>query len=85
MGTAGVEVNVSARVPKRPFLDHEEIEDDLLVARPFAAVGEDEDGFDLMLAEVSGAGEARFFVGEFAEGRGVLVVLDDVTRGDDVL
>ena len=65
-------------------LGHEQVEDDLLVAGPFAGVGEDEDGFDVEGGEVAGAAGLVFFRGEFAEGGRVHVVFDDVSGGDDV-
>lgn len=64
---------------------HGEVEDDLLVSGPIAAVCEDEDGIDVDVGEVAGARVFKFFVRQLPEGSGVLVVLDDVAGGRDVL
>ena len=65
-------------------LAHAQVEDDLLVSGPVAGVGEDEDGFDFDLAVVAPAGRSEFFICQLAERGGILVVLNDVARGDDI-
>ena len=65
-------------------LAHAQVEDDLLVSGPVAGVGEDEDGFDVNLAVVTGPGRGEFLICQLAERGRVLIVLDDVAWGDDI-
>ena len=79
-------VEVRGACPQPPLLRHQQVEDDLLVRRPVARVGEDEDGVDFDVGEVARARTGELVACELAEGRRVLVVLDDVAWCDaDVL
>ena len=68
-----------------PVSRHEAVQDNLLIACPVAAVGEDEDGFDLGLFQIDHARVLVFLLRQFAEGRCILLRLDYVAGCDDVL
>lgn len=59
---------------KSAIFGHEQVEYDLLVADPVAAICKDEDSVYFDLVEVSQAGVIGFVLGELPEGRRVLVV-----------
>ena len=59
-------------------LRHEQVKDDLLVARPVAAVSKDENGLDLDLIEVASARVGPLLSRQLAERRRVRVILDNV-------
>ena len=66
-------------------LGHGKVEHDLNVASPVAGVGKDKDSVDNDVAELAGAGILVLLLGEFAEGSGGRVVLDDVSGSDNIL
>jgi hypothetical protein len=65
-------------------LRHQQVKDDLLVRGPVARVGKDKDGLNLDFGKVAGSRVFVLFSRQRAEGRRVLVVLDDITRRDAV-
>jgi hypothetical protein len=65
-------------------LGHQQVENDLLVRRPVARVGKDEDGLNVDLGEVASAGVLVLLRCQCAERRRVLVILDNIARGDTV-
>lgn len=66
-------------------LRHGEVEHDLDVAGPVARVGEDEDGIDDTVGEVTLTRVGMLLSGELAERGSGRVVLDDVARSNNVL
>jgi hypothetical protein len=66
-------------------LGHEKIKNDLLITSPVTAVGKDEDGLNLDVLEVALTRVLQVVLGHGAERCGVGVVLDDVSRSDNVL
>lgn len=55
-----------------------------MIARPIAAIGKDEDGFDVDIVKVPDARIVPFFVGQLAEWSGLGIGLDYVPRCDYV-
>lgn len=66
-------------------LGHGNVEHDLNITSPVARVGEDEDGVNDNVCEIAVSGVAALLVSELAERSGGSVVLDNVTRGHDIL
>jgi hypothetical protein len=70
---------------KSAIFGQEQVEYDLLVAGPVAAICKDEDSVYFDLVEVSQAGVIGFVLGELPEGCRVLVVFNNVPGGDYIL
>lgn len=66
-------------------LRHGEVEHDLDVASPITGVGEDENGINDNVVEVAVTGSSVLLRSELAERGSGRVVLDDITRGNDIL
>src|SRR6478752_6329264 len=66
-------------------LGHSNVEHDLNVSSPIARVGEDKDSVDDNVREVSLTGVGMLLSGKLAEGSSSGVVLDDITRCDNIL
>jgi hypothetical protein len=60
-------------------LGHQKVKNDLLISGPVPRIREDEDGFNLYLAEVACTRVLILLVGQLTERSRVLIVLDDVS------
>ena len=67
-----------------PFLGHEQVQNDLLISGPIAAVREDKDSFYLCFPKITQPGIVLFIFGELSEGCCVDVVFDDISGGSDI-